>query len=106
MYIYWKEISHGHMREILDNERWNLYCNCDEHGYDCLNLRIGEDIHCVCGSDYWTQGRAKLDSFYVGEYCKYFTEVVKNVFEIVAKDAPEYIDLANIQEQVMEPFWR
>ena len=103
MYIYWEEISRGHMRKILDKERWDLYCDCDEHGYDCLNLRIGEDIHCVCDSDYWTQGRPKLDSFYVGEY---FTEVVKTVFEIVAKDDPEYIDLAKIQEQVMEPFWR
>lgn len=37
---------------------------------------------------------------------EYFTEVVKTVFEIVAKDDPEYIDLAKIQEQVMEPFWR
>lgn len=54
MYIYWEEISRGHMRKILDKERWDLYCDCDEHGYDCLNLRIGEDIHCVCDSDYWT----------------------------------------------------
>lgn len=66
MYIYWEEISRGHMRKILDKERWDLYCDCDEHGYDCLNLRIGEDIHCVCDSDYWTQGRPKLDRFLCG----------------------------------------
>lgn len=102
MYVYWEEISCGHVRKILDNERWDLYCDYDEYGYHCLNLRIGEEVHCICNSEYWTQGRPKLDSYDVGEY---FTAVVKAVFEIVTKDDPKFVDLTKIQEQVMDPFW-
>ena len=103
MYIYWEEISRGHMRRILDNERLDFYCDVDEYGYDCLNLRIGEEVYCVCNSEEWTQGRPKLDCYYVGIY---FTEVVKAVFEIIAKGELEVIDLAKIQEQMMESFWK
>lgn len=103
MYIYWEEISRGHVRKILDNERWDLYCDCDEYGYDCLNLRIGEEVYRVCDSEDWTDGCPKLDSYYVGEY---FTAVVKAVFEVVAKDDPKFIDLTKIQEQIMDSFWK
>ena len=91
------------MRKIPPNESWGLSCNYDEYGYECLNLRIGEEEHCVCESEYCTDSSPKLDSGHVGEY---FTEVVKTVFEIVIKNAPEYLDLAKIQEQVMEPLWQ
>lgn len=103
MYIYWEEISQGHMRRIRDNEEWSLYCDYDKLSYDCLNLRIGDEVHCVCDSDYWTSGRPALESYYVGEY---FTAVVKAVFELVTKNTPEYIDLSKIQEDVIEPFWK
>ena len=103
MYIYWEEISRGHMRRVLDNERLDFYCDVDEYGYDCLNLRIGEEVYCVCNSEEWTEGQPKLDCYYVGIY---FTEVVKAVFEIIAKGELEIIDLAKIQEQMMESFWK
>ena len=103
MYIYWENIDCGHMRKIPDNEMWELYCDFDSYGNQTLNLKIGEETTCICESDYWTEGRPKLDSFDVGEY---FTEVVKAVFELVAKDSPAVIDLAKLQEQVMVPFWK
>lgn len=103
MYIYWEEITTGHMQKISENESWSLYCDFDELGHECLYLKIGEDVHCVCDSDYWTDGQPNLRSYHVGDY---FTEVVKTVFEIIIKEHPDYIDLVKIQDQVMEPFWR
>lgn len=102
MYIYWEELSKGHVEKIPDNEKWSLYCDCDEYGYGCLYLRIGEKEHCVCENEYWTDGEPRLDYTYVEDY---FTSVVKAVFEIMINDNPNFIDLAKIQKQVMTPFW-
>lgn len=105
MYIYWEEIFSGHMRKILDDEKWSLYCGPDKLGYECLYLKFDddEDEYCICDSDYYMQGQPNLDTYYVGEY---FTEVVKTVFRILAEETPQCIDLEKIQEQVLEPFWK
>ena len=103
MYIYWEELSCAYMRKIPDNENWSLYSDYNEYGEGTLNLQIGEEKYCVYKSEYWTSGEPDLDDFEVVEY---FAEVVKTVFKMIAEENPECIDLMEIQEQVMEPFWK
>ena len=103
MYIYWEELSYGHLRRIPDNEKWELYCEEDDYGNDCLFLKIGDDLYSISDSSEWTSGRPKLHSSTVGEY---YNAVVKAVFDSITKDVLSYIDLTQIEGQVLSEFWK
>lgn len=102
MYIYWEELACAHLEKIPDSEGWHLYCDCDEQGKSCLYLQIGDKVHCICDSDFIIEGHPKLFD-YDAEFC--FSAVVNAVSKLVAHNTPRYIDLEEIQEQVINPIW-
>ena len=102
MYIYWEEISRGYMQKIPDNVSWSLCCDLDESGYECLNLKIGEEVHWIDDAHTWADDYPNAYDF-VGDY---FSAVVNKVFERVAKDNSSFINLRGIQDEVLQPFWK
>ncbi|MBQ2928046.1 MAG: hypothetical protein IJD98_05690 [Oscillospiraceae bacterium] len=102
MYIYWEEISRGYMQKIPDNVSWSLCCDLDEFGYECLNLKIGEEVHCIDDACTWAEDYPNI-KYLVGDY---LSAVVKKVFDHVIKDNPAFINLRCIQDEVMQPFWK
>lgn len=104
MYIYWESDYHSHLKKILKNQNWHLYCEADEWGNECLYLDIEDETYCICESEEWTSGRPNLENYHVGEF---YSAVVREVFDrIQKKDNISMINLSEIQETVLESFWR
>ena len=100
MYIYWEEREQGQLLKIPDNVSWQL--SCENYGTE-LNLHVGEKTYSIHdGSVSWLCDYPRMEEFLVEEY---HTAVVKAVSKLIVENEPNFIDLQELEDRVLEPFW-
>ncbi len=95
MYIYWEECEQGQLLKVPDNVSWQL--SCENYGTE-LNLHVGEETYSIHdGCDSWSIEYSLME--------EYHTAVVKAVSKLIVENAPNFIDLQELEDRVLEPFW-
>lgn len=100
MYIYWEECEQGQLLKVPDNVSWQL--SCENYGPE-LNLHVGEETYSIHDASIsWLIDYPRMGDFLVEEY---YTAVVKAVSKLIVENEPNFIDLQELEDRVLEPFW-
>ena len=101
--IYWENLG-ANMLTIKDDTEYRLYAGFDEHEWAHIYLEVDGQKYETCWSnDYW-QGRehTPLDSYHIIEF---YNAVVRRVYELLSRGNVEFLDLVELQNQLLEEHW-
>jgi hypothetical protein len=104
MILYWENL-HAHALHINDSASWHLYSEIDEHDDAVIKLELNGQVHELCWSNEYLQGREHLplDPYHVIDF---YSAVVKSIYELCKTSLPTYLNLNEIKERIIPAFWQ